>query len=114
VEASPTVHVVVLYRHPLLGEGLASLLSAEPGVTAEAVDRDDACGVADALKSQPELVVVEDSEALRSFDTAGSGSPSVFLTAIEGVGGNTLGQHLSDPEAVISLARGLTARAAAR
>ena len=32
------VRVLVLYSHPLMGEGLGRMLAAEPGITVDAVD----------------------------------------------------------------------------
>ena len=38
------VRVLVLYSHPLMGEGLGQMLAAEPGVMVDAVDIGDARG----------------------------------------------------------------------
>ncbi len=108
---SPIVHVVVLYVHPLLGEGLASLLSAETGVVATAVARDDVAGTARAMQAQPDLVIVESAEqrAARG-SSARSESPQVVLTGFDTAGACPLGQPLADPDAVIAAARAVIGR----
>ena len=62
--------VVVLYVHPLLGEGVATHLRQTTGaeILTAAVD-DHAAGVF-ALRQQPDVVVFEDSPALRSAEIA--------------------------------------------
>ena len=97
--------VVVLYTHPLLGEGLASLLSTEAGVGAVAVDGRDSIARAAALGAHPDLVIIEETEATRSFETSGS-MPVVFVR-VDADGGGRLGQPFDDPEAIVALARSL-------
>jgi DNA-binding NarL/FixJ family response regulator len=62
MERSPLVRVVILYAHPILGEGLARLLGAEPGVAAVAMSEFDATSMASALASRPDVVIVESSD----------------------------------------------------
>lgn len=102
---SPRARVVVLYAHPLLGEGLASLLNAEAGVGAIAVDSHDPAARAAALDAHPDLVIVEETEATRSFEPSGS-MPVVFVR-VDADKGFRLGQPLADPDAIVALARGL-------
>jgi hypothetical protein len=97
--------VVVLYAHPLLGEGLASLLSAQAGVGAVAVDSHDEAARAAALSTRPDLVIVEETEATRSFEPSGS-MPVVFVR-LDTDHGERIGQPLADPDAILALARGL-------
>ncbi|HEY6057746.1 MAG TPA: hypothetical protein VIV06_06925 [Candidatus Limnocylindrales bacterium] len=59
IEGSSLVHVLVLYVHTLLGEGLAKLLTAQPGMTAISVAVDDSIGRTLALASAPDVIVVE-------------------------------------------------------
>jgi DNA-binding NarL/FixJ family response regulator len=101
----PKARVLVLYAHPLLGEGLASLLSAQDGVGAVAVDSHDEVARATALRSHPDLVIVEDTEQTRAFEPSGS-APVVFVR-VDADGGSQLGQPLDDPDAIVALARGL-------
>jgi chemotaxis response regulator CheB len=58
------VRVLVLYSHPLMGEGLSRMLAAEPGVAVEAVDLGEADAVNAALATEPEVVVVEEGGAM--------------------------------------------------
>ena len=104
--------VLVLYAHPLLGEGLASLLSAQAGVGAVAIDSHDQAARAAALGSHPDLVIIEDTEQTRDFEPSGS-APVVFVR-VDTDGGSPMGQPLDDPDAIVALARGLAdARAGA-
>ncbi len=56
--AEPT-SVVILYAHPLLGEGLAHLLSVEPGLHVVPVSIADAERAEWALAAGPDVVIVE-------------------------------------------------------
>jgi DNA-binding NarL/FixJ family response regulator len=103
--SSPKARVLVLYDHALLGEGLASLLSAEPGVGAIAVNCHDRAARAAALGSHPDLVIVEETEQAQPFEPSGS-APVVFVR-VDASGECQLGQPLGDPEAIVALARGL-------
>ena len=102
---SPKARVLVLYAHPLLGEGLASLLSAQDGIGAVAVDSHDDVARAAALSNHPDLVIVEDTEQTRAFEPSGS-APVVFVR-VDADGGSALGRPLDDPDAIVALARGL-------
>jgi len=101
----PKTRVLVLYAHPLLGEGLASLLCAQAGVGAMAVDSHDVVARAAALRSHPDLVIVEETEQTRTFEPSGS-APVVFVR-VDATGDCPLGQPLDDPDAIVALARGL-------
>jgi DNA-binding NarL/FixJ family response regulator len=54
------VRVLVLYTHPLLGEGLGRMLAEEPGFTVDAVDLGSAEAVAAAIAAEPGVIVVEE------------------------------------------------------
>ncbi len=108
---SAKAQVVVLYAHPLLGEGLASLLSAQVGVGAIAVDSHDAVARAAALKKHPDLVIVEETETTRPFEPSGS-MPVVFVR-VDATDGLRLGQPLADPDEIVALVRGLAGAAKA-
>jgi DNA-binding NarL/FixJ family response regulator len=110
-DPAPVVRIVILYLHPLLGEGLASLLSAEPGIVATAVARSDPGATSQAMLTQPDLIVVEGADRSRLADMPGARSPAAYFRTVDG-SGHTLGPRLSDPEAVLDLARGLTRRPA--
>jgi DNA-binding NarL/FixJ family response regulator len=98
--------VLVLYAHPLLGEGLASLLNAQAGVGAIAVDGHDETARTAAMRSHPDLVIVEETEQTRAFEPSGS-APVVFVR-VDADGGLRVGPPLDDPDAIVALARGLT------
>ena len=102
---SPKARVLVLYDHALLGEGLASLLSAEPGVRAVAINGRDSAARAAALGSHPDLVIVEETEQPQPYEPSGS-APVVFVR-VDASGQGPLGTPLGDPEAIVALARDL-------
>jgi DNA-binding NarL/FixJ family response regulator len=112
MEPATVVRIVILYLHPLLGEGLASLLSAELGVTVTAVERSDEPAVARALAAKPDLVVLEGADSSRTSGAPMHRSPSVYFTTMD-ARGRPVGPPLSDPEDVLDLARSLTRRPAA-
>lgn len=62
------VHVLVLYSHPLMGEGLSRMLAAEPGIEVEAVDSSASGAVDEALAREPAVIVVEEGGALDAAD----------------------------------------------
>ena len=103
------VRVVILYVHPLLGEGLARLLSAEPGIAAAAISEDDPAGTAAALASRPDVVIVESGEAAMSPHVSGDGSPPVLLFVdIDGAAGaRGVGAITDDPDRVVRAVRDL-------
>jgi hypothetical protein len=51
--------VVVLYAHPLLGEGLARILRTDPSLTIEAVHVEDLQTAATVLGDSPDVIVME-------------------------------------------------------
>ena len=62
------VRVLVLYSHPLMGEGLGRMLAAEPGVIVTAVDIAETDAVNAAIASEPEVIVVEEGGAVDAAD----------------------------------------------
>ncbi len=62
------VRVLVLYSHPLMGEGLGRMLAAEPGVSVDAVDIAETCAVDEALAREPAVIVVEEGGAVDAAD----------------------------------------------
>jgi DNA-binding NarL/FixJ family response regulator len=97
--------VLVLYAHPLLGEGLASLLSAQAGVGVTAVDSRDSAARAAALGAHPDLVIVEETEHARPYEPSGS-APVVFVR-VDATGDCPVGMPLDDPDEIVALARKL-------
>ncbi len=60
--------VVILYSHPLLGEGLARLLGEHRDLSVELVRVGDEPDLAAALAGDPDVVIVERSVALKAID----------------------------------------------
>jgi hypothetical protein len=65
---SDPVRVLVLYSHPLMGEGLGSMLASEPGVIVDAVDITVPGAVDAALAREPGVIVVEEGGAVDAAD----------------------------------------------
>jgi DNA-binding NarL/FixJ family response regulator len=79
MEGPAPIRVVILYVHPLLGEGLAKLLAAEPGIAAAAISTDDAPGTAAALTSRPDAVIIESHEDAVSMTLPGDVAVPLLL-----------------------------------
>lgn len=62
------VKVLVLYSHPLMGEGLGQMLAAEPGIVVYAVDIAEQAAVDEALASEPAVIVVEEGGRVDAAD----------------------------------------------
>jgi hypothetical protein len=78
VPAQP-VRVVVLYSHPLMGEGLERMLAAEPGIVVYAVDIAEPTAVDEALASEPAVIVVEEGGRVDAADVVRRSSCPVVL-----------------------------------
>lgn len=80
VGVSPVVvRVLVLYSHPLMGEGLGRMLAAEPGLAVEAVDVAMAGAVDAALATEPDVIVLEEGGALDAADIVRRSTCAVVL-----------------------------------
>jgi hypothetical protein len=73
------VRVLVLYSHPLMGEGLGRMLAAEAGVSVDAVDITVPEAVEAALAREPEVVIVEEGGALDAVDIVRRSKATVVL-----------------------------------
>ena len=62
------VRVLLLYSHPLMGEGLGRMLSAEHGIEVTSVDVSTPCAVDEALALQPDVIIVEEGGPLDAAD----------------------------------------------
>jgi len=62
------LRVLVLYSHPLMGEGLERMLGDEPGVIVEAVDVSEEAAVAIALAMEPGVIVLEEGGSVDAAD----------------------------------------------
>lgn len=63
--------VVILYEHPLLGEGIAKYLRAQTGVEAHLESAHNAAAVKAALARGPEVVIFESNDPFHQFDLVG-------------------------------------------
>jgi hypothetical protein len=66
--AAEPVRVLVLYSHPLMGEGLSRMLAAEPGVIVDVVDTTIPGAVDEALAREPGVIVIEEGGLLDAAD----------------------------------------------
>ena len=62
------MRVLVLFSHPLLGEGLGRMLAGEPGVVVETVDVACPIAVEAAIASDPAVIVLEEGGPLDVAD----------------------------------------------
>jgi len=62
------ISVLILYSHPLLGEGLVGMLAHEPGLAVSAVRLDASEAVQLALDLWPDVVIAERSEPDRAVE----------------------------------------------
>jgi hypothetical protein len=69
----------VLYSHPLMGEGLERMLSAEPGIVVYAVDIAEPAAVDEALAGDPAVIVVEEGGRVDAADVVRRSSCPVVL-----------------------------------
>lgn len=68
MQGSRRVSVVILYTHALLGEGLAKLLAAEPGLDVTAIESHETGAAEAALDTRPDVVIFERSQPLQAID----------------------------------------------
>lgn len=66
--SSTPLRILVLYSHPVLGEGLGRIIAAEPDVEVVAVDLAATEQVEAAIDSDPALIVVEEGGRLDGID----------------------------------------------
>ena len=73
------VRVLLLYSHPLMGEGLGRMLAAEPGIELDSADMSLPNAVTAALAREPEVVIVEEGGPLDAADIVRRSRCSVVL-----------------------------------
>ncbi len=73
------VRVLVLYSHPLMGEGLERMLASEPGVEVDSADVSMPGAVDAALARDPEVIIVEEGGPLDAADIVRRTNCSVVL-----------------------------------
>jgi hypothetical protein len=66
--AAEAIRVLVLYRHPLLGLGLAELLGREASLEVTAVDEGDRRALDAALAGSVDVIVFEEGGAIEALD----------------------------------------------
>jgi DNA-binding NarL/FixJ family response regulator len=71
--------VVILYAHPLLGEGIGRILRAEPGLEVELVSLDDAGEAARALAADPDVVILERTAQRQALDLLPTAPGALFI-----------------------------------
>jgi DNA-binding NarL/FixJ family response regulator len=59
-----SVRVLVVYSHPLFGEGLAGMLASEPSIEVGSVNVEKPDALAAALAANPEVIVVEEGGSI--------------------------------------------------
>lgn len=77
--ATVVVRVLVLYSHPLMGEGLGRMLATEPGIAVETADIAEPGAVDVALSLEPDLIIVEEGGPLDAADIMRRSSCSTVL-----------------------------------
>jgi DNA-binding NarL/FixJ family response regulator len=73
------VRVLLLYSHPLMGEGLQRMLAAEPGITVDAVEIGITAAVDAAIARDPDVIVVEEGGAVDAADVVRRSNCPVVL-----------------------------------
>ena len=71
--------VVVLYSHPLLGEGLGRMLAAEPGLVVTTVSQGTIEALDEALECNPDVVVFEEGGPIGVLDVLRRSGASVVI-----------------------------------
>ncbi len=73
------VRVLVLYSHPLMGEGLGRMLAAESGIQVDAADVSLPGAVDEALAQEPDVIIVEEGGPLDAADVVRRSTCSCVL-----------------------------------
>ena len=71
--------VVVLYSHPLLGEGLGRMLAAEPGLVVTTVSQGTIEALDEALECNPDVVVFEEGGPIGVLDVLRRSGATVVI-----------------------------------
>ena len=73
------VRVLVLYSHPLMGEGLGRMLEAEAGIELDSADVSNSDAVTAALEREPHVVIVEEGGPVDASDIVRRSKATVVL-----------------------------------
>lgn len=102
------ISVVVLYTHPLFGEGLARLFAAEPGVDVVPVCTVDIEAAKRSLALVPDVVIFERGDPDRAVDVLRF-APEALLIDVAMDSGPTFTYHRKEiparPEGILQLIR---------
>jgi DNA-binding NarL/FixJ family response regulator len=79
VASETQYHVVILYEHPLLGEGIAKYLRTRAGVEATVASAGDSQAVTSALALEPAVVIFELSDPIRQVGLAAMAPHAVLI-----------------------------------
>lgn len=108
VERKRQVSVVILYTHPLLGEGIAKLLAGEPGLTITHIPSREAEAAEAAFATVPDVVIFERSEPLQAIDLL-KFAPDALLIDVGMDTGPTFSYHREEiparPEGILRAIR---------
>lgn len=106
--AGHSVTVVILYRHPLFGEGIAHLLAHEPELDVHSVPSDDVGAVADSLADHPNVVIFERGDPDTAVDVLRS-APEALVIDVALDPGPTFAYHReeirSQPDGIVQAIR---------
>lgn len=109
--------VVILYSHPLLGEGLARMLGDDRQLVVEAVHVEDLESAEAALAGGPEVVIVERADTMRALDLLAL-APSALLIDVGLDAGPSFAYHRDEispqPEDILQTIRRCVASHRAR
>ena len=104
------IRVVVLYTHPLLGEGVEKMLATEVGLEVIAVPLADIEAAERALTAEPEVVVFERNTPLQAIDVL-KFTPNALLIDVGMDAGPTWTYHReqisAQPEGIFEAIRSL-------
>lgn len=72
-------HVVILYAHPLLGEGIRQLLSAQEDVEVDLVAVEDTGATRTALEASPDVVILERNTQVQALELLRMAPAALFI-----------------------------------
>lgn len=99
---------MILYTHPLLGEGLATLLAPEPGIVVTCAPARDPEAVRKALAGRPDAVIFEWNDIVRQADLPTTVPGAVLIDAsMDLARGPAVTADPPGPDDVLSTLRGI-------
>jgi hypothetical protein len=104
------VHLAILYDHPILGEGVARMLDAEPGLEIEYVESTNRARVEATIAARPDMVVVERSSGIDALEILRRTPDTLVIEVCIGKGPTWVYRRQElpgEPQAVLGLIRRL-------